>query len=130
MLQFYSHLYTSGNIGSVPAVKWRLRHNAGSLALWLIILCDGRRKSVAGANQLEVVHSSVLQQRYWRRYCRRHGLMIIGLAEGRWQALELVGTIVGDCVTATGNTDVLKFLFPEENPGIPVPPAELPVSGC
>lgn len=133
-MQFYRDLYVSPEIKHPEHIKWRLRHNAGSLSLYVITLCDeslsakeafphgvsdfeGQEKcesqeliSPAGSRclqgQLLMFHCANLQQPYEKKHCP----MIIGIAQGRMAALELVRRIVQECVEKTGGADLVPFL--------------------
>lgn len=110
-MQFYRKLYVSPEIKHPGQAKWRLRHGAGSFALYVITLCD-ESLSHEGApshgvsSQLQFFHCAVLQQDYTRKHCP----MVIGIAEGRIQALELVRRIVQDCLDETGRVELVPFL--------------------
>lgn len=112
MLRFYEQLYISPNIRNAAALKWRIRHNAGSLALWLIVAPADALHGREDGEQLDIVHCGVLHQKYWRRFVRQHGLIVIGMAEGRSEVLQLVAEITQDCLDQTGSCDLLSFLFP------------------
>ena len=133
-MQFYRDLYVSPEIKHPEHIKWRLRHNAGSLSLYVITLCDesfsakeafphgvsdfeGQEKcesqeliSPAGSGSLQgqllMFHCANLQQPYEKKHCP----MIIGIAQGRMAALELVRRIVQECVEKTGGADLVPFL--------------------
>lgn len=133
-MQFYRDLYVSPEIKHPEHIKWRLRHNAGSLSLYVITLCDeslsgkeafphgvsdfeGQEKcesqeliSPAGSGSLQgqllMFHCANLQQPYEKKHCP----MIIGIAQGRVAALELVRRIVQECVEKTGGADLVLFL--------------------
>ena len=133
-MQFYRDLYVSPEIKHPEHIKWRLRHNAGSLSLYVITLCDeslsGKEafshgvsdfedqaecesqklisRTVNGSmqGQLLMFHCANLQQRYEKKHCP----MIIGIAQGRMAALELVRRIVQECVEKTGGADLVPFL--------------------
>lgn len=133
-MQFYRDLYVSPEIKHPEHIKWRLRHNAGSLSLYVITLCDeslsGKEAfphgvsdfenqekcelqeliSPAGSGSLQgqllMFHCANLQQPYEKKHCP----MIIGIAQGRMAALELVRRIVQECVEKTGGADLVPFL--------------------
>ena len=133
-MQFYRDLYVSPEIKHPEHIKWRLRHNAGSLSLYVITLCDESLSakeafphgvsdfedqekcesqeliSPAGSGSLQgqllMFHRANLQQPYEKKHCP----MIIGIAQGRMAALELVRRIVQECVEKTGGADLVPFL--------------------
>lgn len=109
-MRFYKNLYTSEHIRHLRYLKWRLRHHAGNLSIYVIALCgmDEPHPPAAGDNQIEFYHSAFLQQPYYRQ----HAPYIIGLASGRAEALDLCAQIVQDAVTATGRADLYSYLVP------------------
>lgn len=108
MLQFYRDLYLDPEIRHPEVIKWRLQHNAGSLSLYVITLCD--TDSVSGEalfdGQLQFFHSAFLQQPMVKNSCP----MIIGLARGREGAMDLVLRIVQECLASQHNADLVPFL--------------------
>ena len=108
MLQFYRDLYLDSEIKHPEVIKWRLQHNAGSLSLYVITLCD--TDPVSGEapydGQLQFFHSAFLQQPYVKEHCP----MIIGLARGRENAMELVRRIVQECLDTQSDVDLVSFL--------------------
>lgn len=108
MLQFYRDLYLDPEIKHPEVIKWRLQHNAGSLSLYVITLCD--TDSVSGEalfdGQLQFFHSAFLQQPCVKNSCP----MIIGLARGREKAIELVCRIVQECLDTQKDADIVSFL--------------------
>lgn len=108
MLQFYRDLYLDPEIKHPEVIKWRLQHNAGSLSLYVITLCD--TDPVSGEalydGQLQFFHSAFLQQPYVKEHCP----MIVGLARGRENAMELVRRIVQECLDTQSDADLVSFL--------------------
>ena len=56
----------------------------------------------------ELMHSAFLKQPWYRN----HPPMILGIASGKTEALELLRQIVQEAVDATGSPDVRSYLFP------------------
>lgn len=112
-MRFYRNLYTSAHIGNLRYLKWRLRHHAGNLSIYVIALCgmDHPVMPAHGDNQIEFYHNAFLHQPYYRE----HAPYIIGLASGRAEAIALCAQIVQDAVTETGRPDVYAYLFPDGN---------------
>lgn len=109
-MRFYKNLYTSAHIGNLPLLKWRLRHHAGNLSVYVIALCgmDEPARPAAGDGQIEFYHNVFLHQPYYRA----HAPYIIGLASGRAEAIDLCAQIVQEAVDATGRPDIYAYLFP------------------
>lgn len=112
-MQFYKNLYIGEHIRNPRYLKWRLRHHAGNLRVYVIALCgmDDPQVPDRYGNQIEFYHSAFLQQPYYRA----HAPYIIGLASGRTEAIALCAQIVQESVTATGRADVYAYLFPGGN---------------
>ena len=129
MLQFYRKLYVSPNIRHPAAAKWRLRHGDRNAVLYVITLCDealsagepscgvsdcfgspsdkeNPQQPRTGEGQLQFFHSIFLQQDLIRSHCP----MILGIAEGRMEAIRIVQDIIEDTVRETGTLDVLSYL--------------------
>lgn len=110
-LRFYNRLYISPGIRHPKAVLWRLRHNAGNLALYVVTLPDGQEGAPestgsAGVNLLQFMHCANLHQPWYRQ----HPPMILGIAEGRHEAIQLVCRILEECHAARGDYNVAGFL--------------------
>lgn len=102
-MYFYKHLYVSGRIRNPEQAKRKLRRNAGQLLLYVVTLCGEEE-----GNQLAIMHSAFLQQPYYKK----NPPLILGLASGRWDAVELVRQIVQETYDHTGGADVRAYLFP------------------
>ena len=113
-MHFYRNLYFSPNITNPEIVRWRLAHNAGSPAVYVIMLpqSDPGKLPQPGGNQLEICHCSMLHQPWYKK----HPPYIVGIAEGRQQALLLVERIVREALEATGKPLIQEYLFPEHEP--------------
>ncbi len=131
MLQFYRDLYLDSEIKHPEVIKWRLQHNAGSLSLYVITLCD--TDPISGETlcdgQLQFFHSAFLQQSYIKENCP----MIIGLARGREGAMDLICRIVQECLDTQHNAELVPFLARRdtriETPG-ETPVADLMLAGA
>ena len=120
---FYKNLYISPNIHHPEVIKWRLKHNAGNLALWVLTYSGASKKSEPGGNQLEFFHCMFLHQPYYRK----RKVLVIGIAEGRAEAIDLVAKITRECLEKTHGTDLKAYLFPEAQEGRkPVQPLQIP----
>ncbi|MDO4284334.1 MAG: hypothetical protein Q4C60_03270 [Eubacteriales bacterium] len=102
-MYFYKKLYVSDKIRHPSLVKWKLRHQAGQLTVYVLILCEDGMD-----NQLELMHSAFLQQPFYRK----NPPYIIGLAAGQSDGIELIRRIVQEVYDHTGTTDVRAYLFP------------------
>lgn len=103
-MYFYDQLFVSEKIKHPELVKWRLQHNAGQLAAYVILLPF----SPDAPQQLEICHCWNLQQPYYRE----NEPFVLGLAQGRKDAIELVRKIVQMVYEESGNADIRSHLFP------------------
>lgn len=108
-MKFYKNLYVSPNIKNVPAVKWRLKHEAGNLALYVIVPSENDPVYHEGGNQLDMMHCANLQQ----PWARKKDWLIVGIAEGRAESFELIRQITQDCLDRRGDVNLKAFLFPK-----------------
>ena len=100
-MRFLKNLYYSPNIEHPKTVCWRLAHQAGMLSVYVLYLPEGEpARTPEGHNQLELCHSAFLQQPWFKK----HPPLIVGIAMGREQALELVRTIVQEALDKNHDT--------------------------
>lgn len=96
---FYKELYTSEKIANhKEKVIWKLRHNAGMVGTYVITLASN------GVDLFDICHSSVLMQ---SRY-QEQELYVVGLANGKEEAMELVQAIVADVYRKTGSYEKIR----------------------
>ena len=100
-MHFYRKLYVGESIKYPELVKWRLRHYAGQLSVYVLTMPEQ-------GCMPELMHSAFLKQPWYRN----HPPMILGIASGKTEALELLRQIVQEAVDATGSPDVRSYLFP------------------
>ncbi len=103
-MYFYQNLYVSNKIEHPGKVKWRLRHQAGQFSVYLLLLCSAESK-----NQLEIINSAFLQQPFYKK--KRP--LILGMAAGRSDAMDMAVGLIEDAYAHTGTGDVRSYLFPE-----------------
>lgn len=83
----------------ISKIKWKLKHNAGQLDIYVIMLATGN-------DLLEIMHCAYLQQTYYKKTPP----FIVGVAKGYNGALELVEEIVQDTYEQTGDYKVKDFI--------------------
>ncbi len=105
-MYFYKKLYVGPSIDDPHAIKSKLFRGAGQMDLYVLMLSPGRGRK--NGNQLEFCHCVNLQQPYYRE----NPPFIIGIARGRREMIELVSDIVSECYMASGDADVIRYLFP------------------
>lgn len=105
-MYFYKNLYVGSSIEDPEEVKRKLRKGEGQF--WIYVIALSPSVPGPGANQLEIMHSANLLQPYYKAYPP----YIIGIAEGREEAVELVRDLVQEAYEHTGSADVRQYLFP------------------
>lgn len=100
-MRFYKHLYVSDSIQNINRVKWKLKHNAGQIHIYVIALAENK------VDQLEIYHCALLQQKFYHK--KEHGY-IVGITTSYEEALEIVQKIVTESLEATGQCNVREYL--------------------
>ncbi|WP_155831402.1 MULTISPECIES: hypothetical protein [unclassified Butyrivibrio] len=77
---FYSNLYIGESIKNPRLVKWKLKHGAGQLFIYVITAPE-----MAGG-QLEIKHCAVLKQKYYKR----HPAFVYGIAGSYKEAVDII----------------------------------------
>lgn len=103
-MKFYKNLYIGDTIKKPNKVKRKLKNHAKQLKIYVIILA-------AGADQLEICHSMLLGQPFYKK--KDNMPFVIGIAGSYDEALELVCNITMEAVAQNGNADLKNYLFPE-----------------
>ncbi len=78
--RFYKNLYVGDSIRNSAAVRWKLKHGAGQLGIYVITASDNAE------NQLEITHCAFLKQKYYKR----HPVLVYGIAGNKSEALDLI----------------------------------------
>lgn len=99
-MKFHEKLYVGDTVKKPEKVKWKLKHNAGQLNIYVIAVAEG-------SDQLEFYHCAFLQQKYYRK----HPPYIIGIASGRDEAMEIVEQITKECFEATSTCNLKNYLL-------------------
>lgn len=99
-MKFHKKLYVGSSIRNINKVKWKLRHHAGQLGIFVITLS-------AGQDELDIYHCAFLQQRYYKMYppC------IVGIANGYDEAVELLQQMVLDVYNETGDYRLKEYFL-------------------
>lgn len=100
-MHFYRRLYISDKIRYPNLVKWKLRHGAGQLSVYVIVLPES-------STMPEIIHSAFLGQPWYRD----NPPWILGIARGREDAIDLVRRMIQDALDHTGSPDIRGYLFP------------------
>lgn len=105
---WYKYLYADGGIeAKTEKIKWKIRHNAGQVNLYVIALS----KSPGGL--LEIISTVELMQ---KAYPKKE-LFIVGLARGYETARELAARIVLEVYEETGAFGVKEYLLLKHHGG-------------
>lgn len=102
MLNWYKNLYM-GNTAKKKEKHIRRKVNAGkpAIGVYLITLAANPQ------NHLEIISAIQLQQKMIRERCP----MIVGLAEGYEEALELIEKIAIEVYKETGEMDIRSWIL-------------------
>ena len=98
--RFYKNLYWGDSIKMHSQVKWRLSHGRGQFTIYCIKRAD------SDGDQLEIIHSAFLQQKYFRD----NPAYIYGIANSYNEALELVLKITEEALEAGYEGRILDYL--------------------
>lgn len=101
-MKFYKNLYIGDTIRKPNKVKRKLKNHAKQLKIYVIMLSSG-------ADQLEICHSIMLGQPFYKE--KENIPFIIGIAGNYDEAVELVCRIATEAVAKNGNADLKKYLF-------------------
>jgi hypothetical protein len=103
-MKWYRDLYIGDSIyDKKNRIKWKINHNAGVINIYVIAFASNRE------NLLDIIPAWVLTQKHYPK----KDIKIIGLAEGRKEALELVRRIIDETYQNTGSVDVWSYLKEE-----------------
>ncbi len=98
---WYDKLYVGESIvHKTKKIKWKIMHNAGQIGIYVITLASNRQ------NLLDIIPSYELMQ---RGYPKRE-MVIVGLAKGYDEAVEVVASIVDEVYRNTGTFAVRTYL--------------------
>ena len=97
---FYKNLYIGESIKNPVLVKWKLKHGAGQLSIFVVSEAQNEN------DQLEIEHCSFLKQKYYRK----HPLLIYGIAGSYKEALDIVLRISEDSHMYGMDGNLIGFL--------------------
>lgn len=103
-MKFYKNLYIGDTINNPNKIKRKIKHHAKQLKVFVILLASGD-------DQLEICHSILLEQPYYRR--KENAPYIIGIAGNYEEAVALICQITQEAVAQNGDADLKRYLFPE-----------------
>lgn len=101
---FCKNLYVSKSLENKSwFIKWKLRHFAGFLRLYLLVVSDNPNE------QLEIMHASLLRQSYYKE----HPTVVVGFSKTRREAFELVTQITQKVYSIWNNAELKKYIQQE-----------------
>ena len=98
-MKFYRRLYVGPSIRNVNKIKWKLLTGRGQLGIYLISLSRT-------SDQLDIFHCALLKQKYFDK----KALQVVGIAEGREEAICLVQQMLQDTMDAGMEADIKGYL--------------------
>jgi hypothetical protein len=105
-MRWYRNLYLGPN---AACNIQKIRENAAT-GKWMASVYYITLASTEG-NLLDIFHNTMLKQALFARTQRTD---IVGVAEGRAEAVELVQKIIGDVYEQTGGFDMASFFHEED----------------
>lgn len=101
-MKFYKNLYIGDTIKKPEKIKKKLKRYAKLNNVYLIAYMAQNR-------QLEIYHSLMLQQYYYKE----NPPYIIGIAGSKDEAAQLICRIAEEAVQKTGQANLIEYLFPD-----------------
>ncbi|MCR4902917.1 MAG: hypothetical protein K6A23_08660 [Butyrivibrio sp.] len=98
--KFFRNLYIGDSVRNVNKVKWKLKHGAGQLSVYVIT------NTTTGNDQLEILHCANLKQPYYKE----HPAFVYGIANGYSEAMELVMKIASEASEAGMPGELIQYL--------------------
>ncbi|WP_026669828.1 hypothetical protein [Butyrivibrio sp. AE3006] len=98
--RFYKNLYVGESIKNSAKVKWKLKHGAGQLLIYVITAAANE------ADQLEVTHCAFLKQKYYKK----HPAFVYGIAGSREEAFDLIVKISEEASACGMEGDLKGYL--------------------
>ena len=105
-MYFYKNLYVGSSIKDPDEVRRNLLIGKGQFSIYVITLSPSIPRP--GANQLEILHCALLKTPYYRE----NPPFIIGIADGKSEAVSVVRDLVQEAYENSGSGDVRAYLFP------------------
>ena len=103
-MKWYRNLYLGPNAAlNIKEIKRKASEGKWMAGVYYITPASTKE------NLLDMFHNSMLKQKL---FVQNQCMNILGVAEGKGEALELIQTIVGDVYAKTGGFDMTAY-FPE-----------------
>lgn len=101
-MNFYRNLYVGNTVKKPEKIKRKLKRYAKLPNIYVIAYMQGN-------NRLEIYHSLMLQQWYYKE----NPPCIIGIASSQEEAVEIIRQIAEEALIKTGQADLISYLFGE-----------------
>ncbi len=98
--KFYKNLYVGDSIKNSALVRWKIKHGAGQLKIYVITAPANE------SDQLEISHCAFLKQKYYRR----HPVLVYGIAGSRDEAMNIVIKISDEAASCGMSGDIKGYL--------------------
>lgn len=98
-MRFYKNLYVGDTVKKPNQIKNKLKRGSKLLGIYVVALASGE-------DQLEIYHSLLLQQPYYKE----KNPFIIGIAASYDEAVSIVCRITEETVEQNQNADLKKYL--------------------
>lgn len=101
-MKFYKNLYIGDTITNPDSVKRKIKYHKRQLDVFVIM-------RAAGNAQLEICHSMLIRQPFYRK--KENEPYIVGIAGNYEEAVGLVLKITDEAMSRNGNADLKQYLF-------------------
>lgn len=98
---FYKNLYIGESIRHAEKVKWKLKHGAGQLSIYVIT------NTSIGNDQLEIMHCANLKQPYYKK----NPALVYGIAGSYGEAMDIIIKISDEASDAGMAGNLLTYLL-------------------
>ncbi|MBE5843621.1 MAG: hypothetical protein E7302_05490 [Butyrivibrio sp.] len=98
--KFYKNLYVGESIKNSALVRWKLKHGAGQLGIYVITA------PATDSDQLDITHCAFLKQQYYRK----HPVFVYGIAGSKGEAMDIVMKISDEAAGCGMSGDIKGYL--------------------
>lgn len=98
--RFYKNLYVGDSIKNAALVRWKLKHGAGQLMIYVI------SSAMNQEDQLEISHCAFLKQKYYRK----HPAFIYAIAGSQSEAMDILIKISEEASASGMEGDLKGYL--------------------
>lgn len=99
-MRFLKEMYVGNGIKNTQRVKWKLKHGAGMVDVYVISISNG-------SDQLDCTLCSYFKQ----KAIRENVGLIVGLAKGYSEAKELMVSMIEEALQETGSANVKEYIL-------------------